>query len=459
MVTVKSRAPKGAAARRKAVARRSSLWAMVSWWVFRGVFRQARVDSRSGWGRVKRSTRWWVQRKVPRPVRRVAYGVGVTSRATYRGLRHTDRTVAAGVRNGAREGRVRHGEQQSLRELNREFPGRKRHPNFPDERQRVRDARRARLDALRSASPVGTPRPAVTVPPAASPAGTVGPDPVVSSPSPAPTVPRGVQYGRNGVPLYPVSEGGGEFQVSGGGTTHTGLNGGDAAQMAAWLQWRHGWPVPPKITRSTSSGERPPSVGDPDRLARDADARGAGGFPAPSGNGAPAGRHHRNTTNGTGDHPMAVRTQAVPTPNPGVASAGGADISTVPGLERAYSAVGSRLSATYDRLSQIQQELEAIEVEAERMASDLEAAAAALAAKEVAADIPGNANSVAASLRAIANQAGDKARDVGAMGSAVDSADAAAGAALKDLDQDRALVEAVNSHRGAGTDVKTWQVS
>jgi hypothetical protein len=112
----------------------------VAAWILGGIARQIGFDAKGGALNAKNLFRSWMKQRwqrVPRPIRKVAFGIGVSARAAYRGARHSDRTLRRGVQQGIVEGQHRHREWQELREMQREFPGRRDHPHYTETLERI----------------------------------------------------------------------------------------------------------------------------------------------------------------------------------------------------------------------------------------------------------------------------------------------------------------------------------
>ena len=175
--------------------------AFIAVWVLGGIAKQIKADVKGQALDARTLFRKWSAKKwkkVPKPVRRMLFGAGVTARAAYRVGRHLDRSLRLGARHGIAEGRHRHRERRELAEHPKGSHGRGHVlDRIREERaarwlehelyagQVHRHARQRRTD--KTAVPPTPPKPAEPAPPSS------GPDPLTrqpkkpeSSPSSAP---------------------------------------------------------------------------------------------------------------------------------------------------------------------------------------------------------------------------------------------------------------------------------
>lgn len=112
----------------------------VAAWILGGIARQIGFDAKSGALNAKNLFTMWTKQKwqrVPAPLRKDLFHLGVAAHSAWKGARHTGRTVKRGAQHGIEEGQHRHREWQELREMQREFPGRRDHPHYAETLERI----------------------------------------------------------------------------------------------------------------------------------------------------------------------------------------------------------------------------------------------------------------------------------------------------------------------------------
>lgn len=428
-----------------------SLVGFVSWWVLRGVLRQIGIDSRSGLRSSKRGSRSWVQRKVPRRLRWVAYGVGVTVRAGYRGSRHAYRTVANGVRNGAREGMARHEEYLELREARREFP---KGTTYEQElRQRHRLARRERRDALRAGTV--TPREEVVVPVSRSADTDSGPRSYFVKH-------RGDVYPSNSkVAAEAFAE---QLRKAGfsGVTVGSTPRIRDTKPAAMSTSAPNGRTLDLRVNEATMGGEGKGT----DTAVKGAVAAPGGGPDRPVGRGRPRGGDDSDLE-GPNDRGVALLGGSTGSGNPrnsGVRNNRGAknmsaptgDIMTVQGLQQAYERIKVFATQVMDQESAAAATYQQLAASYRSQATALEAAAGQMQSVEMDNETVNDISNTAAALLAAADLAEQNAQRATEMVSASEAVSSTAAASGQRLSKHNAMREAVNSGQTA-RDTRVYQ--
>ena len=126
---------------------KASRHGFVAVWILGGIARQIGFDAKSGVLSARNLFKSWMKTKwqqLPAPIRADLFHVAISVRAAWKGARHTGRTFKHGAQMGVIEGQHRHRERQELREMNRDFPGRRKHPHYEEKLAQIKAARAER---------------------------------------------------------------------------------------------------------------------------------------------------------------------------------------------------------------------------------------------------------------------------------------------------------------------------
>lgn len=119
----------------------------VAVWILGGIARQIGFDAKSGALNARNLFKLWMATKLqqlPAPIRRDLLHLPIAANFAWKGVRHTGRTFKHGAQMGIIEGQHRHREWQELREMDKEFPGRRSHPHRDDKLAQIKEARAER---------------------------------------------------------------------------------------------------------------------------------------------------------------------------------------------------------------------------------------------------------------------------------------------------------------------------